>query len=109
MTAAEVLSLIHANDDTDMSITNSHGLTLSKSLIAPQKIVILNRIISKGKLQDEKLDVWLIGGEPEKGGYKLILRADGRSFGLASTGFPGDRYLILTGWYGTLTAAFLSM
>ena len=92
-----------------MSLTNSHRLILGESLITPQEIVILNRSVTEGKLQDEKLDVWLVGGEPETDGYKLILRADGRSFELASTGFPSDEHLILTGWYGTLAAAFLAM
>lgn len=108
-TCEEVQNLIHTQSLSDKELSNSHGLILGKSLITPQQIVLLNRIVRDGKVRDEKLDAWLVGGEPEEDGYKLVLRADGRSFGLASTGFPSDGHFILVGWYGTLAAAFLAM
>src|SRR5215472_4398786 len=42
-------------------------------------------------------------------GYKIVLRNDGSQFGLASNGFPHDKFPILLGWYGDLLTTFLGM
>ena len=67
------------------------------------------RKVESGRLNDEILDVWLVGQEDSTNGYKIIMRGDGKQFGLASSGFPNDRHLVLVGWYGSLLSAFLAM
>jgi hypothetical protein len=37
------------------------------------------------------------------------MREDGLQFGLASNGFPNDRFPVFVGWYGSLKSAFLAM
>jgi hypothetical protein len=45
-------------------------------------------------MQDQTLNVWLVGREDSSNGYKITMRDDGLQFGLASSGFPSDKYLI---------------
>lgn len=71
--------------------------------------MIIERTVTDGQLKDRELSVWLIGEEPSTDGYKIIMRDDGRIFGLASAGFSTDRHPILVGWYGSLMAAFIGM
>jgi len=52
---------------------------------------------------------WLVGQEDAADGYKIVMREDGKQFGLASAGFAHDKHRILVGWYGTLLSAFLAM
>ncbi len=67
------------------------------------------RTVRDGRVVDKEQFVWLVGREPVEDGYKIVMREDGLQFGLASSGFPGDKHPILAGWYGGLVSAFLSM
>jgi hypothetical protein len=60
-------------------------------------------------VKDETLNAWLVGQENLTDRYKIVMRDDGLEYGLASSGFPNDKYLVLVGWYGDLLSAFLSM
>jgi hypothetical protein len=60
-------------------------------------------------LKDRIQDVWLVGKENANDGYRIVVREEDSQFGLASPGFGNDKHLILTGWYGSLKAAFLAM
>jgi hypothetical protein len=109
MRAAEIRDLVRAKAFNEAKVMNDHGITLSDALVPPQRISIIDRTIQKGHLKDNVLSVWLIGQERSADGYRIVMREDGPVFGLASTGFPADRHLVLVGWYGDLISAFMSM
>ena len=108
MTVEEIQELVRLQMSSAHSVIN-HRITLQQAIVPPQKISIIVRTVQHGKVKDQKLDCWLVGQEDSRDGYKIILREDGSQFGLASIGFPSDKHLILTGWYGNLLSAFLSM
>jgi hypothetical protein len=89
--------------------TKNHGITLEQALVLPQRISVIDRVVRAARVTDQNLDVWLVGQEKQPGGYKIIMREDKMQFGLASPGFPTDKYPVLVGWYGSLTSAFLGM
>ena len=67
------------------------------------------RIVRNGEIKEHNEEVWLVGSEGPDRGYKIIMREDGLQFGLASPGFPRDKFPVFVGWYGTLVSAFLAM
>jgi hypothetical protein len=109
MTVEEIEDLMRLQVGGGFGTNNDHGINLRQALVPPQRISVIARIVQDGRVKDEKLDVWLVGQEPSSDGYRIILRDDGLQFGLASSGFPTDKYPILVGWYGGLMSAFLSM
>jgi hypothetical protein len=109
MTVEEVQELVRLQMSNMHQVTNDHRITLQEAIVPPQRIVITARTVERGNVKDQQLDCWLVGQEDSCDGYKIILREDGSQFGLASRGFLLDKYLILTGWYGDLMSAFLSM
>jgi hypothetical protein len=108
VTAREVDDLIRSQI-ADTAGAQNHGMTLESALISPRKIPVVFRRVENGQVRDEEIQVWLVGQESMDDGYKIILREDGLRFGLASRGFPTDRYPILVGWYGSLLTTFLAM
>jgi hypothetical protein len=92
-----------------LSTTNEHRITLANALVPPKALTVIWRTTKNGRLRDEELQVWLVGQESSPDGYKIIVRDDGQQFGLASSGFPSDKHLILVGWYGSLLSAFMAM
>jgi hypothetical protein len=109
MTFEEVRSLVRAQSAENLSVTNAHRIKLEQAIISPQKVPLTFRTVVDGRVKDETLNVWLVGQEGTPGGYKIVIREDGKQFGLASVGFPHDKHLILVGWYGSLLSAFLAM
>jgi hypothetical protein len=109
MTIEEVQSLVRMQTAENLTATNDHRIKLEQAIIPPQRISVIWRNAENGHLKDEKLNVWLVGQENLTDGYKIIMRDDGEQFGLASCGFPNDKYLVLDGWYGSLLSAFLAM
>lgn len=109
MTAEEVRDLIDDQSAGNHAATNGHRIALGDALVAPRMISVIARQVQSGRLEDEILNVWLVGQENRPDGYKIVLREDGSQFGLASTGFPEDRFPVLVGWYGSLLTAFLGM
>jgi hypothetical protein len=109
MTLDEVRSLVHAQSIQSLSTTNEHRITLANALVPPKALTVIWRTTKNGRRKDEELHVWLVGQESSADGYKIIVRDDGQQFGLASSGFPSDKHLILVGWYGSLLSAFMSM
>ena len=109
MTADQVRELIRIQSTDNLTTTNDHGISLEQSLVRPQRISVIARLVKGGRVQDQKLDVWLVGQERSSDGYRIIVRDDGLQFGLASNGFPTDKHLVLVGWYGDLVSAFLSI
>ena len=87
----------------------SHGITLRQALVLPERITITVRIVQNGTIMEHNEEVWLVGCEPSDSGYRIIMREDGLQFGLASNGFPNDRFPVFVGWYGSLKSAFLAM
>jgi hypothetical protein len=71
--------------------------------------LVISRTVKNGHLKDTELSVWVVGQENSSDGYKIIMRDDGKQFGLASVGFPHDKHLILVGWYDSLLSSFLAM
>lgn len=88
---------------------NKHRSTLENLLVFPQLITVTARQVKNGCTENEDLNVWLVGQEKGSDGYKIILRDDGLYFGLASPGFPRDKFPILDGWYGDLLTTLLAM
>jgi hypothetical protein len=109
MTAEEVQDLIGVQSSGNRATANDHRITLGETLVTPRMVSVIARHVKNGWLEDTTLDVWLVGQENRPDGYKIILREDGSQFGLASIGFPNDRFPVLVGWYGSLLSAFLGM
>jgi hypothetical protein len=110
MTLDEVRSLVRVQSVGSLSTINDHRTTLGDALVPPKALTVILRSTDSGLLKDEELHVWLVGQENSSpDGYKIILRDDGKQFGLASSGFPSDKHLILVGWYGSLLSAFIAM
>lgn len=92
-----------------LTATNNHGINFEQALVVPQRISVIARRVENGCVKDETLNAWLVGQENLTDRYKIVMRDDGLEYGLASSGFPNDKYLVLVGWYGDLLSAFLSM
>ena len=108
MTADQVQELIHIQRTNILTATKRIGL--EQVLVSPQKIAVIERLVDGdgAQIQDQTLDVWLVGQERSISGYRIVMRDDGLEFGLASCGFPADEHLVLVGWYGDLESAFIS-
>jgi hypothetical protein len=109
MTVEEVELRVRTQSAENLSATNDHRIKLEQAIIPPQSISVIWRKLENGHLKDERLNVWLVGQENVTDGYKIIMRDDGEQFGLASSGFPNDKYMVLDGWYGSLLSAFMAM
>jgi hypothetical protein len=109
MTCEEVWTLVSAQSDDNLFVSNDHRIKLEQVIIAPQEIPLIFRTVLGGRIKDEVLKVWLVGQEAAADGYKIIMREHGMQFGLASAGFSHDKHLVLVGWYGSLLSAFLAM
>lgn len=111
MKAADIERLVHDAIGDSWDVTNLHGVDLRRALVHPRSIKIIERHVRAGEAHDEVIDVWLVLIEkPESGeGYRIVADTDGRTFGLASEGFPKDEHLVLCGWYGDFMATFRGM
>ena len=109
MTIEEVEALLRAQSTGSPTSVNDHRITLEDALVAPRKISVIARYVKDGRVREETLTVWLVGQENRPDGYKIVLRDDGAQFGLATSGFPGDKHPSLDGWYGDLVTTFLGM
>jgi hypothetical protein len=109
MNIQDVKERVRLQAGNDLGITNDHGITLRQALVPPERISVIIRTVRSGRVKDTKQTVWLVGKENSGDGYSIVMEEDGLQFGLASTGFPRDEHPILTGWYGGLVSAFLSM
>ena|SRR6185437_9076573 len=109
MTLEEVRALVHSQATGNFGAANGHGAALEDMLVPPRIIIVTARDVRNGSIEDEDLKVWLVGQEKRADGYQIVLRDDGLYFGLASHGFPKDKYPILVGWYGNLLTTFLAM
>jgi hypothetical protein len=109
VTADEVRALVRVQSSGNLTAVNDHRITLEDALVAPRMISVIARQVKNGRVQDENLNVWLVGQESRTDGYKIVLRGDGSQFGLASNGFPHDKFPVLAGWYGDLLTTFLGM
>ncbi len=106
MTANEVQSLVRSQIAEDLTTTAEQRIALERMMLSPQVASVIT--VRTPPLEDEELDVWLIGEDAPEG-YKIIMQNDGKQFGLAATGFPNDKRLVVVGWYGSLKSAFLGM
>lgn len=106
MTIEEVQSLVHSQSRENLAATNDHRIALSQAMVPPKRTTVVWRKIVNDHFEDEELNAWIVGQEDSADGYKIVLRDDGKQFGLASMGFPNDKSLVLDGWYGSLLSAF---
>ena len=109
MTLDGVRALVRAQSAENLSVTNAHRIKLEQAIISPQTISLIFRTVVDGRVKDQTLNAWLVGQEGTADDYKIVMREDGKQFGLASVGFPHDKHLILVGWYSSLLSAFLAM
>jgi hypothetical protein len=110
MTFEEVAELVSLQVGDASMLTNGHGISLTQALVRPQRISVIAQTVEAGRVKEEVLIVWLVGQEGGIDGYQIIMRDDGLQFGLATSGFPADRYpSFLVGWYGNLMSAFMGM
>jgi len=107
MTIEEVRALVRAQSVGNLEVV-SHGITLKEALVEPELIAVIARQVNNGRLNDEDLNVWLVGREKGPEGYRIILSEDGSWFGLASS-CKHDKAPILVGWYGDLLTTFVGM
>ncbi|HWG18052.1 MAG TPA: hypothetical protein VN678_09330 [Acidobacteriaceae bacterium] len=105
----EVRKLVDSQLGVNRTSVKNHGTDLLSMLVPPRAIQVIARMVKDGQVSDETIDAWLIGQEKIVDGYRIILRDDGQTFGLASKGFPTDKHPILMGWYGSLQNTFLGM
>ena len=108
MTKKEVEALVRQQAEAASGVRN-HSVELRQLLIAPTQISMIARTVRNGEFLDELISVWLVAQESSSAGYRIVMSADGASFGLASQGFPADEHLILCGWYGDLANTFACM
>jgi len=110
MTIEEVGAIVFEQSTGSLTVTNDPRMNLEQALVPPERISVISRHVKDGRVRDKEIFVWLVGKEKNRtDGYKIVMREDGLQFGLASNGFPHDRYPVLAGWYGGLVSAFLSM
>jgi hypothetical protein len=109
MTVEEVRDLIGAQSAGNLTAMNDHRIALGDALVVPRLVSVIARQVTNGRVEDATQNVWLVGQENRPDGYKIILCEDGSQFGLASNGFPDDRFPVLVGWYGSLMSAFHGM
>jgi hypothetical protein len=109
MTAEQVRELIRIQITDNSKATNDHRISLEQVLVTPLRISVIAPLVKGGRMQDQRLDAWLVGQEHSSDGYKIIMRDDGLQFGLAVGGLPTVRDFFLVGWYGDLVSAFLGM
>ncbi len=109
MTVEEVNKHVRLQAGDALKVVNDHRIILADVLVPPRKILVIERTVRKGRIKDREFEVWLIGQERTRDGYKIIMREDGSQFGLSSSGFLSDSHPILCGWYGSLLSAFLGM
>lgn len=109
MTLDEVREVIRLQISHAETRMNAHGITLNQMLVPPKKTSVIARTINKGRANDDKIVVWLVGQENSIDGYKIIMREDSVQFGLALRGFSTDEHLVLVGWHGDLISAFANM
>ena len=109
MTVEEVEAVIHLQVNEHPTATNAHQLVLKDALVRPRRISVIERTVKDSRVSDQELDVWLVAEEPRDDGYKIVMSDDGQRFCLASIGFPGNKHLVVSGWYRSLLSAFQGM
>jgi hypothetical protein len=97
MTAGQVRELIRVQSAGNLATTNDHRISLEQALVPPQSIPVIARLVKGGRIMEQELHVWLVGQERSSNLYRIIMRDDGLQFGLASSGFPTDKHLVLVG------------
>ena len=85
MTASEVLSLVRSQIAEDLTAKAEQRIAFERMMLSAQVASV--RAVGTPPLEDEELNVWLIGEEAPEG-YTIIMQNDGEQFGLAATGFP---------------------
>lgn len=108
MTEEEVREIVRSQAQDVLELVN-HGTSLNAALVAPRKITVILRDVKRGKINDREEDVWLVGQENAIDGHRIVMCETDCQFGVASPGYPHDKHLVLTGWYGNLKSAFLAM
>ena len=80
----------------------SHGVQLSRCIVPPTRIKIIERTVDAGRVRSHVRDAWLVLEEDRnnRDGYKIVFDEKSGLFGLASSGFPSDPYPVLCGLYG---------
>jgi hypothetical protein len=68
-----VRELIRVQSADNRRTTNDHRISLKQSLVTPQRISVIARQVADGRLQDQTLNVWLVGQEDSSDGYKIIM------------------------------------
>ena len=111
MNAAEVQNEIERQVGGDAALRNSHGINISRSLVKPEPVTIIDRNVKNGRIVDRSVSTWLVLVEdledPES--YRIVYDANDGLFGLASRGLKGDKHLVVSGWYRDFMSAFLGM
>ena len=95
----------------DWETTNHHNLNLRHALVEPRMITVIERTVLNGEVQDRTVAVWVILIERSESddGYRIVMKANEPTFGLASKGFAKDKHLVLCGWYGDFLTTFRAM
>jgi hypothetical protein len=111
MNAQDVRKLVEEQIGDNWATTNDHGLDLRQSLVSPERITVIERLVRKGEVRDRLLEVWLVLSEMPGGGdgYRIVFREEEPTFGLATPGFANDEHLVLCGWYSDFMTAFRGM
>jgi hypothetical protein len=111
MNALCIQNVVHSQIGNAWDETNGHGVDLRQSMVTPTLISIIERQVRNGRIEDKIIKAWLVLIEEPKTqvGYRIVASSEGETFGLASEGFPGDKHLVLCGWYGDFMTAFRGM
>ena len=111
MNADEIRDLVWSQLSSAWDTSNAHGVNLQQALVPPEPITVIERTVRDGRMVDRLVDVWLVLVEDAKSGtgYRVVAAKDGSLFGLATKGFPGDKHLVLCGWYGDFVTTLQDM
>jgi hypothetical protein len=111
MNAERIKELVNSQIGDRWDTKNDHGVVLRETLVPPEQITVIERLVRNSKPHDRLVDVWVVLiEEPKSGsGYRIVAALDGGKFGLASGGFPSDGHLVLCGWYGDFLTTFRAM
>lgn len=112
MTSLEVRQIVEKEIGDAWQTTNHHNVNLREALVIPHQITVIERSVHKGKLKDRLIQAWVVLVERRQDnleGYRIVMQETEPIFGLASQGFPTDKFLVLSGWYGDFMATFKGM
>jgi hypothetical protein len=111
MNSEDVSGLVLGQIAGRESLPNYHGVDLSRCLVPPRRMQVINRSVRNGVCEDSTETAWLVLEEEpgRKNGYKIVFSEQIGMFGLATRGFESDAHPVLCGYYGDFPTTLEAM